>query len=589
MKTKLFSFLVLMLTCFAATAENMVYWLDSNQYNQWTDSPNFAKARILFNEEDNEAHKLAIAELEEEIAVHPGNGYAQCNRAITTIILYIIDVSETGKENIDSIKSQLKGTAGKALDWLEKGRNLIPEADKENRAYSWIFTAMFYRFVDEENTAPIIEALEKSVEFYPMDDIYDILIEMTWNPDDMSIAEKYAQLALEKNPNNPTALKTIMNVCKVNKDYESFLKYYDKYMESCDEELSEVDFKLTHAIALATTQGKDAAINYLFNDYENNYYILEEAMLSINADPETVLFNIGQREFAEEGDPDFWNMFKGNIYSKQLHNYKEALNCYNKISSNYESNELNKNLTNCYYMTGDINNALIHAQALDYLTASDDLMNLQLNLGMLDPIISNLTSKLDLEEYLEPSVFDYNTLGLCFLLKKDYQQAANTLNKALLLNEKNPETLLYLGKTLKALGRDSEANQFLEKTFEANYNEETASEEVIQSQASILLGRTIEGRQILEKMEKNWQDNHNSHETGNATNSKVTCYDIAATYAMLGDYGKIQEWMQRHFECDDMPYNFGFMSLDSRLDNVKDVPMLKQLVDKYYLQWKNNK
>ena len=31
------------------------------------------------------------------------------------------------------------------------------------------------------------------------------------------------------------------------------------------------------------------------------------------------------------------------------------------------------------------------------------------------------------------------------------------------------------------------------------------------------------------------------------------------------------------------------MALDSRLDTVKDVPELKQLVEKYYLQWKNNK
>lgn len=593
MKTKLFAFLVLMFTCFAVHAEYN-YWLDSKQYNQWTNSPHFVKAQELMSGSDDETPILVLKELDLELAAHPNNGYALCNKAFIIMAKDFLEFKYyADQENEDSVKiinDRLNETMNKALALMEKGRNLIPEADKENRATSWLWTAMLYKTIDETNKAPILEALEKSAELCPEDMIYEIIMEQAWDPEDVSKTEKYARLVLEKNPNNQTALEAMLGICKVNQDHESFIKYYNKYIEVMDGESIDDDIKLAYAVALAATQGQEAAIDYFFNNFDENYGLLERAMLRINANPETVLMKIGQREFAEEGEPDYWNMIKGDIYNNQLHNYKEALNCYNKIKEKYDASELNKNLSNCYYMTGDIKNALIHAQALDYLTEFDgNLLSMQLNQGMLDPIINNLTNKIEMGDYLRASIIDYNNLGLCYLLKKDYQQAASVLSKAVQLDEKRPEALLYYGKALKALGRDSEANQYLEKTFDATYQENTPFEEVIQSQASILLGRTVEGREMLEKLEKNWHEAYDDHEPGYAINSKASCYDIAAIYAMLGDYGKIQEWMQNHFEYDSMPYNFGYISLDSRFDNVRDVPMFKQLVEKYYLKWKNNK
>jgi len=312
-------------------------------------------------------------------------------------------------------------------------------------------------------------------------------------------------------------------------------------------------------------------------------------MLTINANPETVLMKIGQREFAEEGDADYWNMLKGNIYNGQLHNYKEALNCYNNIKYNFNPIQLSQNMEKCYYMAGDIENAMLQAQALDYLSAENRLMSLQLNQGKLAPIINNLTTEIELSEYLEPSVQDYNLLGKCYLLNKDYQHAATTLAEALKINENSPEALLYYGTALKALGRDSLANQYLEKTLNATYQENTPCEEEIQSQANIMLGRTDEARKQLEALEQNWNEKIMEQLPGYAIDSKTTCYEIAAIYAMLGDSGKTLEWMTKHFEYDVMPYNFGYMALDNRFDKVKDVPGLRTLVEKYYFQWKNNK
>ncbi len=593
MKTKLFSLLVLMLTCFATHAE-LTFWLDSKQYNQWTNSSHFTKAHELMDGSETDVPILVINELDKELAAHPGNGYAMCNKAFVMMASDILKYKarEENEENEDSIafyRGLLKESVNKALPLMEKGRELIPEADKENRANTWLWTAMFYQAVDKDNKAPILEALEKSVELYPQDEIYEILMEQAWDPEDVSKTEKYARLVLEKNPNNPTALEAMLGICKVNQDHESFVKYYNKYIEVKEGEDIDDDIKLAYAVALASTQGQDTAIDYFFNNFGENYDLLESAMLKINANPETVLMKIGQREFAEEGEPDYWNMIKGDIYNNQLHNYNEALNCYNKIKDKYDASELNKNLSDCYYMTGDIKNAMIHAQTVDYLKNDNNLMAMQLNQGMLTPIINDLTCKIEMSEYLQASILDYNLLGECYLLNKDYQHAATTLSEALTVNDKNPATLLYYATALKGLGRDTEANQYLEKTFSATYQEDTPHEEVIQSQANIMLGRHDEARKQLEALELDWNEKNKEKVPGYAINSKATCYEIAAIYAMMGDSGKTTEWMAKHFENDDLPYNFGYMALDSRFDTVKDVPELKQLVEKYYLQWKNNK
>ncbi len=594
MKTKLFAIFILMVTCFAMQAEDFVYWLDSKQYNQWTDSPNFVKAHKLLEDNPDSPNDI-IDILDKEIAAHPSNGYALCNK---TILMVVQDNASCNKyvysEDEDSVemgKVLLDKALHKALDMMEKGRNLIPEADKENRAYSWIWTALFYKMIDNDDTTPMIEALEKSAELYPINDIYDILMELTWNPEDVSKTEKYARLALEKDPNNPTALEAMLGICKVRNDHESFVKYFDQYKGIKQNESIDNDIKLAYAVALTSTRGQDAAIDYFFNNFEDDYETLERSLLAINADPEIVLMKIGQREFALEGEADYWNMIKGNIYCNQLKNYKEALNCYNKIENKVNANDLNRQMKKCCYMTGDINKAMVHAQAVDYLTETDIfLMDIQLNQGMIDPVIKYLTNKIEMGEFLETAEQDYIRLALCYLLKKDYQQAATISNKALAINEESPEALLYYGIALKALGRDNEANKYLEKTFDATYIDGiTPVEEVIQSQASIMLGRTVEGRKMLEELEQNWQSCLGQQEPGDPIYSKADCYDIAAIYAMLGDYGKIQEWMQKHFEYDYLPYNFGFMALDRRFDNVRDVPMFKQLVDKYYQQWKNNK
>ena len=144
---------------------------------------------------------------------------------------------------------------------------------------------------------------------------------------------------------------------------------------------------------------------------------------------------------------------------------------------------------------------------------------------------------------------------------------------------------------LTDLGRSAEATKPLEEIVDLVTEDSSTTNQAIKAQACAMLGRTGEARTILESLEKAWHPNplFISDENRTLDGSDVTCYDIAAVYALIGDNAKACEWTAKHFENDELPYNFGYMALDRRFDAIKKLPEFQQLIDKYYYQWKNNK
>ena len=59
-------------------------------------------------------------------------------------------------------------------------------------------------------------------------------------------------------------------------------------------------------------------------------------------------------------------------------------------------------------------------------------------------------------------------------------------------------------------------------------------------------------------------------------------------FAQIGESDKALEYLEKHFLHDDMPYDFGLMERDWRLDNVRELPQYKTLIEKYKTIWKNN-
>lgn len=593
MKNRLIAFFMLMTTFIVVNAQ-LQFYFDSEQHNPWSQSPHSAQALQLIEAEDLAE---AINELDKELAEHPGNGYALCNKAFA-IAFSVIDFNndeevDDGNDGdvLEALKEKRKPKLVEAINIMQEGLKLIPEADTKSRGLAWMYIAAFHRMMGCENDT-VIADLEKSVELNPTSDVYEILLKLTLESGDMDKAEKLAKQALEFSPDNTNLIELMLALCHEKKDINNYVQYFERYKAKAkrgNKGSIDEDLEIAYAQALAATKGKEAAVDYLLNTFSDNCDYLWQGLKTVDANPEMELMKIGQREFAGEGTADQWNMLRGNICLFQQNDCRQALDYYRKISSSYDSGYLNIMMARCCYMTGDTHNALIHAQAFKYLEGTDlQLTQLQLKLGMVGPIIKRLAPKIEMDDLMQPSIDDYNTLALCYLLTGDYNSTVTILDKALKIEPESPQALLNCGRALKALGRDEEAAQRLEATFDANYDEENLFEQdLIQSQACALLGRDDMALKHLEAVENKWQQVLNESTDKQPTNYQPTCYDIAATWAMLGNETKVLEWMTKHFDYDFMPYNFGFMALDRRFDKVKDIVELRQLVEKKRLQWLN--
>ena len=375
-------------------------------------------------------------------------------------------------------------------------------------------------------------------------------------------------------------------------DHDGVINYAGRYIELARQQDGEIDSEVVMAYANALAQkGNTADATDFLLSGGADYQFLYNSLKRISANPNMVLSKIGQREFAEEGNPVVWNMLRGLIYCFDKHDYKAATESFLKAKNDNEPRLWNQCIGYSYYMAGDIPNALLHAQAATNLCVTGNLQQLQENQGMIDQLINNLTTKFSLSDVFTIETDDYVNLGKYYVLKKCPEQALEPLSKAVSSTPHSLQANLYYAMALTDLGRSAEATKPLEEIIDLVTEDSSTTNQAIKAQACAMLGRTGEARTILESLEKAWHPNplFISDENRTLDGSDVTCYDIAAVYAMIGDNTKACEWTAKHFENDELPYNFGYMALDRRFDAIKKQPEFQQLIDKYYYQWKNNK
>ena len=596
MKTRLIFLTLFLATVIIGRADELILWFDSDQYNQWTTSSNFVNGMKIIKEGKQDDIDNAISYFDKELKQHPLNGYAICNKsmimAMQTMFQSYDFMDTEAPDSIAMGKEFVNKGMHQALGLMDQGRQLIPAADSIMHANAWLWMAYFHKSCEPFDSLQMVSCLEKSTEYRPNADIYRVLIELSWDEDDTSKSEKYALKAIEKFPEKSEFLLLMASIAAQKEDHDGVINYAGRYIELARQQDGEIDSEVVMAYANALAQkGNIADATDFLLSSGADYQFLYNSLKRIGANPNMVLSKIGQREFAEEGNPVVWNMLRGLIYCFDKHDYKAATESFLKAKNDNEPRLWNQCIGYSYYMAGDIPNALLHAQAATNLCVTGNLQQLQENQGMIDQLINNLTTKLSLSDVFTIETDDYVNLGKYFVLKKCPEQALEPLSKAVSSTLHSLQANLYYAMALTDLGRSAEATKPLEEIIDLVTEDSSTTNQAIKAQACAMLGRTDEARTILESLEKAWHPNplFISDENRTLDGSDVTCYDIAAVYASIGDNAKACEWTAKHFENDELPYNFGYMALDRRFDAIKKQPEFQQLIDKYYYQWKNNK
>lgn len=592
MKTRLILLILTLSTALLSRAsdKDIITWFDSPQHNQWKESPYFVEGLdVLKNGGDDDIDR-AIALFDQELQQHPANGYAMCNMAVieaVKVMMHNYDYNSTDDPDSLAMRKQVVDQGlHRAIDRMESGRQLIPAADSLMQANAWVWMAMLHKSCHFVNSFELSHCLEKALEYRHDALLYKEIIEISAGDPDK--CERYARQALALSPENRDILEIMILITKRKGDIGEMMRYCEHYFALMHGKEDMIDSEIIEAYAhgLAQTGNGDKAIDFVLDNMKNDYTLLFQALSSIDADPDLALAKIGQRQFAQEGNPSTWSMLSGVINGFMKRDYRTAIGQFKEAEGGVDAHGWNQCMSYCYYMLGDVPSAIAHTQAADYLSGSNHVLQLQESLGMIDPLITNLNTKLALSDVYEIKASDYAALGKCHLLKSCPELALEPLSKAVNEADYSLEGALYRAMALTDVGRGAEATRQLEEIAEIVGNNSSPDQRLIKAQACAMLGRDAEARSLLEGFEKAWSIT-SSFESNVDNEGMPSCYELAATWAMLGNETKVLEWMTRHFDYDFMPYNFGFMALDRRFDKVKDNAELRQLVEKKRLQWLN--
>ena len=338
MKSRLFFLTLFLATIMLVSADELIMWFDSDQYNKWSTSDNFVEGLKILKHGNEAEIDNAISYFDKEFKQHPSNGYALCNKSIIMAVQSMMRSYDfTDTEDLDSIatgKEIVNKGMHQAIELMHQGQKLIPTADSLMQANAWLWKAYFYKECEPLDSLQMVSCLEKSTEYRPNADIYKVLIELAWDEDNMSKSEEYALKALEKFPDNENFLMLMANIMTQREDYDGVLNYAGRYLKLArlQEEEIDSDVVLAYANALSQKGHPDDATDFLLSGGVD-YLFLYNTLKRIGAHPNMVLSKIGQREFTEEGNPVVWNMLRGLIYCFDKHDYKSATESFLKAKN----------------------------------------------------------------------------------------------------------------------------------------------------------------------------------------------------------------------------------------------------------------
>lgn len=577
---------------FTAIAEDFDGILVNTKQNKWASSKYFAKGIEAIN--DDELY-TALEMFEKEAKQHPSNGYAICNLAqcqFTTakneMYTDIYSDDRTDQEKEVAIEKGFTGMRA-ALPLFDKGMSLLPTTDGEALCQAYRMKATMLLNFEDIDSLQVVECYNKAIALHPCEEVYNEHMEFCFSNTEAVIAD--AQALRKICPDDPSNVKVLAVMAYRNKDYAQCLALCEEYnamLKAQGEDGLDTQIASLKILSLKELdrdgEAMDLALtcitDYDFSDAIPLFLDLAEK------NPDLAEIKVKQRMFADDGEEVLWNFVLGRI-KKSKKDYTGALEYFKKVEKTERVALVYNEISNCYYMLGDTDKALKYIDAAtvmaggnDYLTNRDVML---VNLGMANKVINEKMTGVEIIKNVdETEFFQRFILAELLLQEHDYAQAAAIL-EPILDKDDGASALSVYAAALKGLGRDNEAKRCLQQIIEIDPLPD--DDLPYRAVALYALGRGDEAIELANSLAQQWE----SHQL-NPDDEKTpeSCYTLATVFAQIGDSGKALEYLEKHFLHDSMPYNFGFMEHDWRLDNVRDLPQYKTLVEKYENIWKSN-
>ena len=644
MKVKLFILLILCSALSAGAVPKeflkLIPAVDNRQYNKWTDSKLFRQGYEALSYESLAA-KMAreidvidaditvaldstIKILEQELKQHPRNGYAACNLAIAKLLIrgsmspegewpdYYHDDDELEPEELAQIEQQRaanKALCEEIVTLFNRSLKLIPAADNQSHCVAYRGIA-FALLIQQADNSLIENAIEKAIALHPCKAAYITRIFLDTAEQEIHVDNKkqvFEKLSnhinefYDRYPNDLESIVFKILMLREKEDAQGLVDLSEKFLEltkTADKNsvVFDIDAQLVSFMKEMRANGlknlgrySEAIDMYLDMMEKDNPDCLygcanENDIYEIaNEDPDMVMMKIKQHQSLNEESKDKWNLMLGNFSQRYLKDYRGALEYFEPVLKNYPRDEnVIESIAQCHYMLGDIDKALIYAEAAEIVNPdrmTTTYENMLLAQGRVDELIKKYETRLSLGDLIETEEVDYFKLGYFNMLKRDWPRAVSYLEKykeELGINHMTTFPLLYyLGISLKEMGKTAEARECFDKALQDDDDALSmlATEDVV----ALLLnevGRQQEAREILKTV---IVDSDSIIDMFAMRKYKrLDNYDIACCYASLGDIDKTLEYLKRHFDKDIC--NFGLIDIDWHFDKMRNLPEFKTFI-----------
>lgn len=155
--------------------------ITSAEFNQWNNSEPFVNGVEALN--NDEEFEVAAGYFEQELKLHPTNGYALCNlslckshlasMALNESICDILDMQLSNTDEAEELyqieRSKYFNSLGEVIDILNRGIALLPADDKESTCKAYISLAKTLDEAERDDDS-VIDAYKKAIAVHPCDE-----------------------------------------------------------------------------------------------------------------------------------------------------------------------------------------------------------------------------------------------------------------------------------------------------------------------------------------------------------------------------------------------------------------------------------
>ena len=529
-------------TGFSCLAANTNTTTDDNEAAKYADSYNFARAKDLLEKEDFDG---AVASLKKEVAVHPDNTWAwyylgtiannsyeeeEAITDFTNAIKYCDPKHADDKACYYISRADVYNSLGKT-DEAEKDYSAAVAASP-NKAFTYYSRCIFY--INTKNYEKAMPDVDKAIELAPEEmDGYTakaFILKIQGKYDEaMSCVEKSA-------PHDTTGYFTNLlkgdlyyNMDKFDEAFDNFIIAVDKSAEKQDYDNYMCAFENINALADTVYDAITGKIEALCaaNPTNKDYAMLATYVFRNNSKWEKAI------EYLEK-------YYKINPLPTIFANISE---CYEYLGEMKKAEE---------YIDKAI--AASPEESANYYKKADmRFQNYDLD-GAIQALSKSIALHPDDTEMISSraSYHYYN---------KDYQSAYNDYKQICRIDTVDNTSTFDEANTCKMLGKTEEATSVFKSCLD---EAKETGDSTNMAYAYIGLGDIAMAKKIADELAKD--DNTN-------------LYDLTCIYALLNDKQNALKHLETTLESGYD--NFALIHYDADLDNIRETPEFKALIEKY--------